>query len=264
MADSVGLVGNAEAIRGWRYPYGLWPIAFMSCVGLLLVITGAHWRSRFFSTRASAAIRSVAVLPLQNLSGDPNQEYFADGMTDALITNLAQIKSLRVISRTSAMRYKGTQKRLPEIARELNVDAIVEGVVFRSGDRVRIDAQLIRADNDQHLWARSYDRQISDILALQADVSRSIASEIQIKLTPEEQLRQETIRPVNPEAYEAYLKGSYFFTKESSEGFEKALHYLERSIEIDSRYAPAYVAGRDLRVYGVHRSVAPQGSVAKS
>jgi eukaryotic-like serine/threonine-protein kinase len=194
-----------------------------------------------FSVSKPLEIKSLAVLPLQNLSGDANQEYFADGMTDALITDLAQSRSLRVISRTSAMRYKGTQKKLPEIARELNVDAVVEGVVIRSGDRVRIDARLIRADNDQHLWAKSYDRKINDILALQADVAQAIASEIEVNLTPEEHLRLAAKKPVvDPKVYEAYLKGNYFSSHFNEKDLRKAVEYYRQAIQLDPNYAPAY------------------------
>jgi len=192
-------------------------------------------------TGTSREIKSLAVLPLQNLSGDPNQDYFADGMTDALITDLAQIKSLRVISRTSAMRYKGAQKKLPEIARELNVDAVVEGVVIRSGDRVRIDAQLIRAENDQHLWAKSYDRKINDVLTLQADVAQAIATEIDGNLTPEDHSRLAgTQHVVDPKVYEAYLKGHYFSNRFSEKDLKKAVDYYQEAIQLDSNYAPAY------------------------
>jgi TolB-like protein/Tfp pilus assembly protein PilF len=179
-------------------------------------------------------------LPLQNLSGDPNQDYFADGMTDALITDLAQTRSLRVISKTSSDRYRKTQKKLSEIAKELNVDAVVEGAVLRSGDQVRIDAQLIRAEDDQHLWARSYDRKISDVLSLQADVAQAIASEIEVKLAPEQQSPRPPARPVNAQAYEAYLKGAYFYGGEEQD-LEKAIKYFQKSADLDPTYVPAYL-----------------------
>src|SRR5262249_37916588 len=156
-------------------------------------------------------IRSIAVLPLENLSGDPGQEYFADGMTDSLITDLAQISSLKVISRTSVMRYKGTRKPLPEIAKELNVDGIVEGVVILSGERVRVDAQLIEASTDRHFWARSYEQSLGDLVALQSNVARAIANEIQAKLTPQEQARLLRTELVDPQTYELYLRGRYFW-----------------------------------------------------
>jgi TolB-like protein len=142
--------------RGW-----LWVSAVLAMTIILAVGTVWTRRSRFFSTQAASGIQPIAVLPLQNLSADPSQEYFSDGMTDALITNLAQIKSLRVISRTSSMQFKGSKKTLPEIVRELGVDALIEGTVLRDGNRIRIDTQLIRADSDRHIWARSYERNAS-------------------------------------------------------------------------------------------------------
>jgi len=153
----------------------------------------------------AAPIESLAVLPLENLSGDPEQEYFAEGMTEALITSLAKVGALRVISRTSAMRYKRTDKTVPQIARELNVDAVVEGTVQRSGGRVRISAQLLHAPTDTHLWADSYDRDLRDVLALQAELAQAIAREIRVKLTPIDNARFGAAHPINPEAYEAYL-----------------------------------------------------------
>ena len=163
-------------------------------------------RSRILP-RGVPPIHSIAVLPLENLSGDTNQEYFADGMTDALITDLAQISSLRVISRTSAMHYKGSHQSLPEIAKELNVDAVVEGSVTRSGNRVRITAQLLEARSDRHLWAKAYDRDVREIVSLQQDVADSIVSEIQPKLRPEGSASVNRKRQVNPEAYDDYLPG---------------------------------------------------------
>jgi TolB-like protein/DNA-binding winged helix-turn-helix (wHTH) protein/Tfp pilus assembly protein PilF len=190
--------------------------------------------------RAPTAIRSLAVLPLENLSGDAAQNYFADGMTDELITDLAQISALRVISRTSVMVYKGARKPLPQIARELNVDAVVEGTVLRSGDQVRITAQLIDAPSDKHLWSRSYEGELRDTLALQKRVAAAIADQIRINLTPQEQAALKTVRVVNPDAYESYLKGRYFWNKRTADGFKVALAYFNQSIEEDPKYAPAY------------------------
>src|SRR5215470_4335461 len=163
--------------------------------------------------RSAPRIHSLAVLPLESLSADHSQDYFADGMTDELTTDLGQISALRVISRTSAMAYRGAHKPLPEIARELNVDAVVEGTVLRSGSRVRITAQLIEGSDDRHLWAKSYEGDLRDTLALQKDVARAIADEVRISLTPQEQTILKARRPVNPEAYEAYLRGRYFWNK---------------------------------------------------
>jgi TolB-like protein/DNA-binding winged helix-turn-helix (wHTH) protein len=169
-------------------------------VGAALVFALGLAARRAVFTRAPATVRSIAVLPLENFTGDPAQEYFTDGMTDALTTTLAQIESLRVISRTSAMRYRQTTKALPEIARELGVDAVVAGSVARSGDRVRINAQLIEAASDRHLWVRSYERAIADVLVLQGEVARTIASEIELRLTPQQETRLQNPRPVAPEA----------------------------------------------------------------
>ena len=154
-------------------------------------------------------IRSIAVLPLENLSRDPEQEYFADGMTDALTTDLSKIGALRVISRTSAMHYKGTTKTLPEIARELNVDGVVEGSVMRSGNRVRISAELIHAHTDQHLWAETYERDLGDVLRLQSEVAQTIAQQLRVRLTPQQQARLSVAHTVSPEAYDAYLRGRF-------------------------------------------------------
>ncbi|HUU15503.1 MAG TPA: tetratricopeptide repeat protein, partial [Terriglobia bacterium] len=190
-------------------------------------------------------IQSIAVLPLENLSRDPEQEYFADGMTDALITNLGQIGALRVISRTTAMHFKGTKKTLPEIALELNVDAVVEGTVQRSGNHVRITAQLIQASPEKHLWADSYERDLRDVLALQGEVARAIANEVRIKVTPQEQARLARARPVNPEAHEAYLKGRFYWNKRTEEGLKKSIDYFQQAIEKDPNYAVAYAGLAD-------------------
>jgi TolB-like protein len=194
---------------------------------------------------APGEINSVAVLPLGNLSGDPEQEYFVDGMTDALIIELSRIGALKVISRTSVMQYKETRKSLPDIARELDVDAVVEGSVLRAGNTVRVTAQLIEARTDRHLWADNFDRELSDILALHSEVARAIADEIQVALTPAEEARLANARPVNPEAYEAVLKGNYFYFQRTEEGLTKGLEYFQQAIEIDPNYAPAYLGVAD-------------------
>jgi len=189
---------------------------------------------------APAQIRSLAVLPFENLTGDPEQDYFADGMTDALTSDLAQIRALRVISRTSAMQYQGAKKPLPQIARELDVDVVVQGAVTRSGDRVRVNAQLIQAAADRHLWARRYERELRDVLALQGEVARAIAQAIQVEVRPEEGRRLASARVVHPDAYDAYLKGRFFWSKQSRDGKLKAVAYFEQAIEKDPTYAPAY------------------------
>lgn len=222
--------------RGW-----LWVSAVLAMTVILTVGTVWTRRSRFFSTQAASGIQSIAVLPLQNLSGDPSQEYFSDGMTDALITNLAQIKSLRVISRTSSMQFKGSKKTLPEIVRELGVDALIEGTVLRDGNRIRIDTQLIRADSDRHIWARSYERNVDDVVALQAEVATRVATEIAVSLTAQEKARLTRASTSSPEAYEAYLKGGYFYSKQTDEGFTKAIEYYQKAVDLDPRLAPAYL-----------------------
>jgi TolB-like protein/DNA-binding winged helix-turn-helix (wHTH) protein/Flp pilus assembly protein TadD len=195
----------------------------------------------FFRSRShTPVIRSLAVLPLENLSGDASQNYFSDGMTDELITDLAQISALRVISRTSVMVYKGARKPLPQIARELNVDAVVEGTVLRAGDRVRITAQLIDAATDKHLWSQSYEGELRDTLALQDRVARAIAEQIQINVTPQEQAALKSVRVVDPEAYESYLKGRFFWNKRTAEGLKVALAYFNQAVEEDPKYAQAY------------------------
>ena len=180
------------------------------------------------------------MLPLDNLSRDPEQDYFADGMTDALIDQLSKISALRVISRTSVMLYKATKKRLPEIARELNVDAVVEGTVLRSGDRVRITAQLIHAATDKHLWGQSYERDLRDALVLQSDVARAIAEEIRVKVPRREQARLASVHASNPEAYLAYMKGRFYWNKRTEEGVRKGIEYFEEAIQKDPGYALAY------------------------
>lgn len=190
-------------------------------------------------------IRSLAVLPLENLSGDTSQDYFSDGMTDALINELGRIGELRVISRTSVMTYKGSHKSLPEIARDLSVDAVVEGAVLRSGEQVRITGQLIRAADDKHLWARSYEGDMRDMLALQKQVAREIAEEIRIELTPHEQAVLKNVKRVNPEAYEAYLRGRYSWNKRTAEGLKKAIGYFNQAIDKNPDYAQAYAGLAD-------------------
>jgi TolB-like protein/DNA-binding winged helix-turn-helix (wHTH) protein/Tfp pilus assembly protein PilF len=214
-----------------------WVIIALALVLILPILFVLLLRSR---GRVPAGIRSLAVLPLDNLSGDASQNYFADGMTDELITDLAQISALRVISRTSVMAYKGARKPLPQIARELNVDAVVEGTVLRFGDQVRITAQLIEASTDKHLWSQSYEGELRDTLALQNRVATAIADQIRINLTPQEQAALKNAKVVNPEAYESYLKGRYFWNKRTADGLKAALAYFKQTIEEDPKYAQAY------------------------
>jgi TolB-like protein len=215
--------------------------AVLAALLLLAVLVGLGWRFEWFRPNLSAGkIRSIVVLPLTNLSGDPEQEYLADGMTEELTTDLGQVSALRVISRTSAMHYKGTKKTLPEIARELHVDAVVEGSVERSGGKVRITAQLIEAPTDKHLWASSYDRDLRDVLALQSEVTRAIANEVNVKLTPQEQVHLANARTVRPDAHEAYLHGLHELRKQSLEGIEQSIRYFQQAIALDAGDALAF------------------------
>ena len=232
------LRGGGSAVPAKRRPRPTSRVIMALAVVLgLAILSVLLFRSR---GHRPAAIRSLAVLPLENLSGDASQNYFSDGMTDELITDLAQISALRVISRTSVMVYKGARKPLPQIARELNVDAVVEGTVLRSGDQVRITAQLIDASTDKHLWSQSYQGELRDTLALQDRVARAIAEQIQINLTPREQAELKSVRVVNPEAYESYLKGRYFWNKRTADGLKVALAYFKQASEEDPKYAQAY------------------------
>ncbi|MDA2930532.1 protein kinase, partial [Acidobacteria bacterium AH-259-O06] len=204
------------------------------------------WLARFVRVSSAPRIQSLAVLPLDNLMGDAGQEYFVDGMHEALITDLSRIGALKVISRRSVMRYKETDKSIPQIARELGVDAVIEGSVLRAGDRVRITAQLIHGTTDEHLWAESYARDLHDVLTLQAEVARAIAQEIQVAVTPEETRRLASAHPVNPEAYEAYLKGRFHWYKLSPEHFDAALEYFQLALEKDPNYALAHQGIADI------------------
>jgi len=185
-------------------------------------------------------VHSIAVLPLKNLSGNPADEYFADGMTDELITNLAKISALRVSSYTSVSKYKTTSKSLPQIAQELQVDGIIEGSVVRSGDQVRITAQLIYAPRDQHLWAEEYQRYLRDVLYLQREVARDVARQVRVTLTPNERQRLATAGAVDPAAYESYLRGRSFWNQRSEASLLRAIDEFNKAIEVDAGYAPAY------------------------
>lgn len=211
--------------------------ATLVLVALALLVAGAWFYS---SSQSQAQIRSLAVLPLENLSADPAQDYFAEGMTDELITELAQIGSLRIISRTSVIHYKSTRKTVPEIARELNVDAVLEGSVARSGNRVRITAQLIEARTDKHLWADRYEGELRDVLAMQDAVARDVVDKIRLRLSSQQEARLNRSRQVNPVAHEAYLKGLYYWNKRSKDGLEKAIAFFNQAIAADPNYALPY------------------------
>lgn len=223
-----------------------WSLVLKMCAVVLLVLAAsfAAWKVHSWS-RPHRAIRSLAVLPLESLSSDASQDYFADGMTDELISDLGQIKELRVISRTSVMAYKHARKPLPQIARELNVDAVVEGTVLRSGDKVRITAQLIEASADKHLWSQSYEGELRDTLALQNSVALAIADQIRINLTQQEQVALNNVKVVSPEAYESYLKGRYFWNKRTVDGLSRAIDYFNEAIERQPDYAQAYAGLAD-------------------
>lgn len=233
---------KSGSYRSWTIAGAIVGIA----IAVVVLLVGPRLRNRL---SRNPGIRSIVVLPLGNLSGDPAQEYFADGMTDALITDLAQIRTLRVISRTSADYYKGLHRSLPEIAKELNVDAVVEGTVSRSGNRVRITAQLIHAPTDRHLWADSYERAVGDVLALQGEIALDIAREVSATLTPREQLRLSHSRPVTSESQEAYFRGRYLLDLRNNGNLDKASEYFQQAIEKDPNFAAAYAGLSDCYLF---------------
>ena len=261
-AESTGKTKNMQ--KRWRHAL-LWggpPV-------LLAAVSVAIWYQKSSSPRLASdsprPIESLAVLPIEELSGSPEQDYFADGMTDELITDLAQIQALRVISRTSVMLYKRAHKSLPDIARELKVDAVVEGTVLRSGNRVRITAQLVYAPADRQLWAESYERDLRDILGLQREVAKAVVDEIRIKVTPEEQMRLSRAPPVDSEAYDAYLKGQYYWETRSEEGLRKAISYFQEAIEKDPTSPRAYTGLADsYNALGSDRFLAPVEAFPKA
>ena len=213
----------------------VWLAAALTCLGIVIASVGGarHW----MATRRQPAqqISAIAVIPLENLSHDPEQEYFADGVTDALITDLAKVSGVRITSRTSIIRYKATKKSIGEIGRELNVDAVVEGTVTRFGNRVRITAQLIQVSTDMHLWAEAYERDATEILGLQNEVATEIARRVSSLVRPLDQARL-----VTPDAYGFYLKGRYFFYQYTSQGWQQSIESFNRAIESDASFAPAY------------------------
>lgn len=221
----------------------IWALAVISFPALTVTLFSSNafrLRDRVLGSTGAPRIQSLAVLPLTNLSADPAEEYFSDGMTDALITDLAQLGSLKVISRTSSMRFKKTDKPLPELARELNVDGIVEGTVQRSGDRVRITAQLIHGPSDKHLWANTYERDIRDVLALQDELARAIVGEIKLKITPRDEVTHSKRSAVDPRAYELYLRGLEYSRQQGGGPKRTSLDYFKRAIQIDPQWAPPY------------------------
>jgi TolB-like protein/DNA-binding winged helix-turn-helix (wHTH) protein/Tfp pilus assembly protein PilF len=261
-ADSV--ISESTAARAAKLQRRRWVLLSAVSVALALSLVRfgvSGWRTRLFPSTPDQQITSLAVLPLENLSNDPAQEYFSVGMTDELITAIASVGSLRVISRTSSMQYKGSHKSLPTIAHELGVDAIIEGTILRAGDRVRITTQLIRARDDQHLWAGKYDRSLRDVLQLQAEVAQAIAGQVQSKLI--QHTNTTNTRPVAPEAYEAYLEGIYFMGQ-GTERLDKSIERFSKAIRVDPGYARAYAGLSEsytyLAIYGLRppREVYPK------
>jgi TolB-like protein/DNA-binding winged helix-turn-helix (wHTH) protein/Tfp pilus assembly protein PilF len=242
-ADSAVVGRTAAPLRSKR-SLGSAALRYFA-MGIALVLVAALFWVFYAGNHASPRIRSLAVLPLANLSGDVSQDYFADGMTDELITDLAQISTLRVISRTSVMAYKDAGKPLPQIARDLNVDAVVEGAVVRSGEQVRITAKLIQVPNERPIWAESYDGDLKDALALQNRIARTIAAQIQATLRDSETAALASAEAVNPDAHDAYLKGRYFWNRRTAEDIKKAIVYFNQAIHADPTYAEAYVGLAD-------------------
>lgn len=221
-------------------PPGTWRVASATVVATLVLVGGGWWLSSL-TLRPSPAILSIAVLPFENHTGDAEQEYLVEGMHEALTAELYRVSALNVISRTSAMQYKGVRRPASQIARELGVEGLVEGSVAREGDRVRVTVQLIHAPTDTHLWAESYQREMRSILDLQRDMARAIAREIRVTLAPEEELRLASSRPVNPEAYEAYLRGTFYAAQLSPEGYERSFSHLRDAIEKDPTHPVPYI-----------------------
>jgi TolB-like protein/DNA-binding winged helix-turn-helix (wHTH) protein len=246
-AISLKLAGRRT---GWRICAATLALVILLLATLLII----RQRTAVNATGTAAEIHSLAVLPLENVSGDPSQDYFADGMTDQLITNLGQIGSLRVISRTTIMQYRGVHKALPQIAHELNVDAVVEGTVMRSGGRVRISAQLIQASVDRQLWAQSYEDQVQNVLAVQHEISKAIANQVRMALTPRGHIRAGIDRPLDPEAYESYLRGEYWLNRFTPESIQQATVHFQHAIDKDPDYAPAYA-----KLSGCYRMLANMG-----
>jgi len=247
---------HKRRFRGW--------IAPLACC-LIGVATWIGWH-RFYGPGAAQPIRSIAVLPLQNLSGDPAQDFFADGMTEELITELSRIQSLRVISHTSVMEYKGTRKHLPQIARELGVDGVLEGSVIRENDEVRVTVQLLDGPNDRHIWSESYERPLHGVLNLQREVAEAVTQQIRLQLTPEQKARIDSASSVNPEAYDAYLRGRYILSNQYTLGqpLFQAKTYFEESIRKDPGFAEAYSGLADAYLYlAIFRQV-PQDAAFQS
>jgi TolB-like protein/DNA-binding winged helix-turn-helix (wHTH) protein/Tfp pilus assembly protein PilF len=258
-ANDLRVVAANTVAKLWgrRWPWRWVAISGLAALALGTLVYGLRPLATVGTGRAH--IGAIAVLPLENLSGDPTQEYFADGMTEALIGNLARIRALRVVSRTSVMRFKGVTRSLPEIARMLKVDAILEGSVQRSRDRVRITVQLVDASTDTHLWARQYERELTDVLKLQGEVAHAVADEIQVQITAEERAKLMSAGAVDPAAYQEYLLGQHYLWRLNEEDLSRAIDHFERAIALDARYAAAF-AGLSHAWWwrGVHGSKTPK------
>jgi TolB-like protein/Tfp pilus assembly protein PilF len=243
-ADALPSTPDSDFVPASTWLAGRLPAAIVLVALIVASSVGLTWfgRARTASQpiNGSPRIRSLAVLPLENFSGNPDQDYLSDGMTEALISRLSTIHALRVISRTSAMHFKGTRKSLPAIGKELNVDAVVEGSVLRSGDKIRITVQLIRADTDEHLWTGTYDRELQDVLSLQNDVTNGIARHIEVAVNGAPTRSITPLRAVTPDVYEAYLKGRFALHKSSRTDLEEARKHFQAALDADPTFAPAY------------------------
>jgi eukaryotic-like serine/threonine-protein kinase len=261
---SVGAAPTRTRKRGLRIAIFA-AVIFAAVFAAVFVLDLGKTRERWFADSSSARINSIAVLPLENLSHDTEQDYFADGMTEALIANLTKIGALHVSSRSSILRYRGTKLSLPEIANELNVDAVVEGTIQRSGDQVRVSVELVRAKSNQNLWADTYERGLQNVLSLQSEVAAAIASQIRVQITPTEKVSLASSRPVNPKAYEDYLKGRYYWNKRSDSGFRQAVEYFQESIQEDPAFAPSYSGLADsYMAQAYYETILPKDDLARS
>jgi len=276
VAEAAASASQPETERATALPIRRqrWAQILLAALAVTAVVVLMAWprrKPKLVDAANSGQIRSLAVLPLQNLSNDASQEYFADGMTDELITDLAKLRQLKVVSMTSVMQYKGTRRPLPQIGQELGVDAVVEGSVLRSGDRVRITAQLIRAATDRHIWAETYDGDLKDVLALQARVAEAITNEVKLNLSADESERlhgaSAARRDVNPEAYDLYLRGRYAWKERTEPSFQTAIGYFNQAIEKDPNFAPAYAGLADchtlLVLYNHPGDIAPAYAAAQ-
>ena len=225
-----------------RYRLLKFALALVGFAALLVTVNVFGLRDRLFGTQNALRIRSLAVLPMANLSGDQSQDYFADGMTDTLISGLAKVRALKVISRTSVVQYKGGQKNISEIGRELNVDALMEGSVQRVGDRIKITVQLIDTANDHHIWSETYDREFRDVLMLQNEVARAVTDAIQIKLTEQEKSDLSRSAPINTAAYEFFWRGRYYLNSQTIDNNEKAIAMFEQAVAADPEFAAGFAA----------------------